>query len=266
MKKLDTSPIITGVGYPPSKKGFDFLYLSNQEILAAVAQAIGGESLTGTECYVLFGCVKTTIGVNTYSISYGYIYSAVDGEVYLYPGTGSLVAATAVILKLDTTAGIKYPATYNPVLFTDNTSKNVHVNNQLVASNGALNSGLINFDDLIFCQSYFKHTVGATGEPAYGAGFNGAGSVRFWKSKEMVTVLVQYMQSTNAIPSGATIFTLPVGFRPLGDVIFAGINQTSSSASVAAPAGLHITNTGVVNMVGEVTNAYYYFYGSFPIN
>ncbi len=267
MKKLDTSPIVTGVGYPPSKKGFDFLYLSNQEILAALAQAIGGDLVTGTEVYALWGCHKTLTAPNTYTISVGYIYDTQDGEVYYYPGVVGLVAATAIIMNIDLTAGIRYPVAYNPVLFSDNTSKNVHVNNQLVAADGALGSGLINFADLIFVQSYYnKHTVGATGEPAYGAGFSGAGSVRFWKNKEIVTILVQYMKSTNVTPSGATIFTLPAGFRPVAGVVLAGINITASTAGVASPAALQIDAAGVVNMFGEVTNDYYYFSGSFPIN
>src|ERR1035437_3166523 len=101
MKKLDTSPIIAGVGYPPSKKGFDFLYLSNQEMFAALAQAIGGESLSGSEIYVLWGCVKSTVGVNTYAITPGYIYNASGSEIYYYPGTLSLVAATSIQLSLD---------------------------------------------------------------------------------------------------------------------------------------------------------------------
>lgn len=199
MKKLDTSQIITGVGYPPSKKGFDFLYLSNQEILNALAQAVGGEAVFGSEAYVLFGCVKTDLGAGNFSISYGYIYDAVSGEVYLYPGTGGLAVATAIILNLDTTAGVKYPVAYNPVLFTDNTSKNVHVNNQLIAVDGALGSGLLNFDDLIFINGDWIEN------DAYTA---------YRRDRGIVYLNGLGGATGTAIGSVSTSLVLPLGFRP----------------------------------------------------
>lgn len=150
MKKLVTTDIITGVGYPPSKKGFDFLYTSNQEIFKALGQALSGKPVTGTEAYALFGCIETDLGAGNFSYSEGWIYDAVTQEIYYFPAVASIAIATAPILNLDTTASVKYPVAYNPVLFTNNTSKNVHLNNQFVLSNGTLGSGMINFDDLIY--------------------------------------------------------------------------------------------------------------------
>ena len=43
MKKINTTPITAGVAYPPSKKGFDFLQSSYQQVLGAIAQVLEGK-------------------------------------------------------------------------------------------------------------------------------------------------------------------------------------------------------------------------------
>ncbi len=199
MKKLDTTPIIAGVGYPPSKKGFDFLYASNKEMFKALAQGMAGQNLTGSETYVLSGCVKTALGGSNFSFSEGYMFNVTLGEIYFSPAVASIAIATEPILNIDISAGIKYSATYNPVLFTDNTNKNVHANEQMVISDGALGSGLINYADLIFLHgdwiandAYTSYR--RTGGCVYLNGLAGAVGT--------------------TMGSASTSLTLPVGFRP----------------------------------------------------
>jgi hypothetical protein len=148
MKKINTSSIAAGVAYPPSKKGFDFLQASYQQILGAIAQSVGGYPSTGTEAYVLFGCIKTSLGAGNYQYSEGYIYDGTTKEVYYFPAVASIHIATADVLTITTTAD----ATADPTTFTDGSVHNVHDVRTLVVSDGALNSADINFVDLIFCN------------------------------------------------------------------------------------------------------------------
>ena len=144
MKNLITTAIITGVGYPPSKPGFDYLYLSNKEMLNILAQSLGGPLLTNA-AYILFGCVKTDLGGGNFAFSEGAIYDSKTEEIYKLDAVASIPIATAPVMKITNS----FPAAFNPVKFTDGSLENAHEERKLVISDGALDSEDINFDELL---------------------------------------------------------------------------------------------------------------------
>lgn len=151
MKKIDTSTIAAGVAYPPSKKGFDFLQQSYQQILAAIAQGVAGQPTVGG-AYALYGCVETDLGAGNFSYTEGYIYDSVTAEVYYFPAVASIAIATAPVLTITTTPD----PTADPTTFTDGSIQNVHDVRTLVLSNGALGSADIDYDDVIQINQEWK--------------------------------------------------------------------------------------------------------------
>lgn len=240
MKKLITTPIIAGVAYPPSKKGFDFLYLSNQEIFASLAQALSGDPIAGTESFVLYGCEKHDLGGGNFSFDAGYIYNVPNNEVYLFPGHTSMAIATVAILKLDTTSSVKFPTVYNPSVFTDGSTHNVHQNNQLIVSDGALNSGLINFDDLLLVNTTTQRA------PSYAGSFiaDPGSPIKYRRKNRTLRIKGTTHYSVPAgIGGNITLFTLPVGFRPLETQSFPSTDVIGGTIGA-----VQITSAGVVSL------------------
>ncbi len=194
MKKIDTSTIAAGVAYPPSKKGFDFLQQSYQQILAAIAQGLGGQAVVGG-AYALYGCVETDLGAGNFSYTEGYIYDSVTEEVFYFPAVASIAIATAPVLTITITPD----PVADPTTFTDGSSQNVHDVRTLVVSDGALGSADINFDDVIQLNGVWlandaNTSYRRTGGAVYLNGLAGAVGT--------------------AMGNATTSFTLPVGYRP----------------------------------------------------
>jgi hypothetical protein len=81
------------------------------------------------------------------------------------------------------------------------------------------------------------HLVGTTGEPAYESGYAAAGgpdlAPGFWKLAGMV-----WLQGS-ADGSGGTVFSLPEGFRPVGDAHF-GTTTVQADGDVTAAANVSL--------------------------
>ena len=92
------------------------------------------------------------------------------------------------------------------------------------------------------------HEIGAAGEPTftfgsnYGSTFATAG---FRKDSEGYVQVKGLVTGVGA--AGRTIFTLPVGYRPLADHIFTGQNNSSAGSGQAR---LDVRSNGEVVLVG----------------
>lgn len=234
MKKIDTTPIAAGVAYPPSKKGFDFLQSSYQQILAAIAQGNGGQRLSSTAAFALYGCVETDLGAGNFSYTAGFIYDALTEEVYSFPAVASIAIATAPVLTITITPD----ATADPTTFTDGSSQNVHDVRTLVLSDGALGSADIDYDDVIFNNGKWIAndaftSYRRTGGCVYLNGLAGAGA-------------------GTAMTNTTTSLTLPVGFRPSVAVTLATVPYYDT---VGATFPINGSGTLTIATDGKVTHS-----------
>ncbi len=264
MNKVDTSDIATGVAYPPSKKGFDFLQDAHISMINTLAQTMCGEIGAGTSAYVLYGCVKASLGGSNYSFSKGAIYDQVSNEVYLFPAVASIAIATAPVLTITVTND----PTADPTLFTDGSSKNVHNVRTLVVSDGALGSANINFADLITLpESWIA--------PSFASAWSNNGSVcpagyyKDLKRSVRLRGLIDYaggVAVTGSEDVNITIFTLPDGYRPAYNQkfpVYASIAQAIGAILLTSTVlwTIQVLTTGEVQLMqvnvtaGPVTTA-----------
>lgn len=159
MKKIDTSPIAPGIGYPFSKNKLNFLQQAYQEPFAHLAQSRIGNTPSSTLGYILYGCVKTLISGSNYSFTAGAIYF--NGEIYPVAAISTITLTAAFILKITDVAD----PVADPTIFTDLSPHNVHRVRTLVISSATLNSGDLNYDDLVFLIN--KSTAYALTAKAY---------------------------------------------------------------------------------------------------
>lgn len=162
MRKVDTTPIVAGAAYPPSKKGLDFIQLSNAEAIAAIAQSIYGDT-DNASFYVLFGCEMT--GTGPFSFAPGWVYCSkntgtfVNGgnivpEIFYFPGATnqSIGVGQVAVLKMQAVADmVANPITGTipePTTFTDNTVHTAHTNRTLILAITASGTGDVDFDNL----------------------------------------------------------------------------------------------------------------------
>lgn len=209
MNRIKTSDILDpSIQQPFTGRSLDFLQDAISQTVAALAQSICKDDITDTQSYALYGCKKTSLGGSDYKFDAGFIYDTNSGEVYYFNGVASIAIATAPILSLV----ITNDPVADPITFTDSISRNVHNVRRLSVSDGALGSGIIDYADLIFLNDSI-HQVGAAGEPAYANSYGGA--VTFKKDPLKNKVVLQgNMTRATQETTGATAFTLPVGYRP----------------------------------------------------
>lgn len=89
------------------------------------------------------------------------------------------------------------------------------------------------------------HRVGTSGEPAYQNGWgDGAGSGLYFRKESEGTVRLRGRAvDAVSVASGETIFTLPVGYRPLANELFPCIAASGSSVYLAQ---VFVLSTGEV--------------------
>lgn len=238
MKKIKTTDIVAGAAYPPSKKGLDFLQQSYQEVLAYVSQAFIGNTPSTTVGYVLYGCVKTSLGGSNYSLTAGAIYF--NGEVYAVDAIASIAIATAPIMTITTTND----PTADPTIFTDGSSKNVHNIRKMVLSNGTLGTGTLDYEDLIFLNDDW-HYIGATGEPAFqNSWVNNGGSRGDVAFKRTLDKFVYFCGAMQGGSDATVAFTLPAGYRP---------SATVDTVALGFSAVVGTSNRVTVSTAGDVT-------------
>lgn len=209
MNKVDTSPIAAGVGYPPSKKGFDFLQNITQEMVPALAvsliSSVFGDSWDQTKPYALNGLYKNGGGTVIFQ---GYLYY--NGEVFFCPGYGFAVVHDSQFNIEDIPDPIA-----DPTQFTDGSIQNVHRRRRMVITDSAT-PGLFQWSTLVFVN----------GKDSWHNVSGGVGFQNSWDNYGTPYQNVRYKKEGNFVVldgglldggggTGTVAFTLPTGYRPL---------------------------------------------------
>lgn len=219
MKKIDSSLIIAGKKYRPTKKGLDFLQQAYAENFEDVVKSMIGDTYDSAVGYVLHGCLATLISGDDYSLTAGAIFF--NGEIYRVDAIATIALADTGILNIT----ITNDPVADPSKMTDDSIVNIHNIRKLVLSNGVADSGDINLDDLVYIselspESESWHLVGDVGEPAFQNSWTSPGTllgdpvneVSF--KKRGTTLMLRGMAYKAVTVTTSIIFTLPVGYRP----------------------------------------------------
>lgn len=128
MKKINTSFVVDPtIQQPFTTKSLDFLQMNSKEMIYAICRNLVTMSGRTYSSSVPYYIAQNNMGIIT---SDGFIFF--NDELYVMnENTASLAYAI-----VDTTAD----ATYDPLLFTDNVSRNVHNNRRLTFTSTALGS------------------------------------------------------------------------------------------------------------------------------
>lgn len=127
MKKIDSSNIASGVQQPFIKPTWVHLQEAFQEPIYALGRMLAGQFSGVT---VLYGCVNSTPGSGTFTISAGAVFY--NDEVYLVDAATLTPGGGQVVIGTITTTYIAS----DPLLFTDGSSHDVHEIRKIVFSSG----------------------------------------------------------------------------------------------------------------------------------
>lgn len=143
MNLLKTSDIVDPViGEPFTGPMLAYLQNAYNEVVAALAQSLTGNNTVQLNTpYILYGCISSVVGTNTYAFTSGYIFY--NGIIYYLPAItnislpGGLYGTTTntpndAICTITTTTD----ASVDPLVFTDLVPRNVTLVSRLVISNG----------------------------------------------------------------------------------------------------------------------------------
>jgi len=203
MKKIDVSQIVDpSIQQPFTGLSLDFLQEGNKQMIFAICQNI----------------IKSH-GL-TYNVAVPYLISATSNAGF--PSDGIVFFNDELYIMRENVASLTYavidttPDTVaDPLLFTDNVTRNVH-NNRYLEFTNTLSGSLFAIADIIDitrAQIMPVVTVGSGGSaPAYQNSWGASTAVTYRKNIDGLL----YLQgiATKATTSTGTIFTLPVGYRP----------------------------------------------------
>lgn len=164
MKKIGYSYIAAGAAQPFKKGTWKHMQESYYEAIEAL---LNGLVVNTTLANALYGCLDSTPGTGTFTISAGAIYY--QGEIYLVdaatftPGGGQTAVCTI------TTTYYTDP-TADPVTFTDAATHNVHEIRTIVIAAGVSGSGTFNFSAVKFFSTALKTKSLVIGDITVSAG------------------------------------------------------------------------------------------------
>ena len=203
MRKIDVSQIVDpNIQQPFTGLSLDFLQTGEKQMIFAICQNIlksKGFAYSATVPYLISPTSNagfTSDGI----IFYG-------GELYIMRENVASLQYTVI----DTTPD----ATADPLLFTDNVSRNVH-NNRYLTFSASATGALFDFNNIVDATGLYQPAtvVGSGGSaPAFGSGWTAVDGVAFRKSGSGLIALNGSLQKTTN-PTGV-MFVLPTGYRPL---------------------------------------------------
>lgn len=246
-----------------NRSNYDLTHLN--DAIGQLQQVIHAALGNGNSVIILSG-IEVTLS-STIDISAGWI--AVDGVIYYCAG-GSVGSGLTPYLAVTTA----YPA-YNPVVYADGNSKNVHADITLtlygaaspsnpsdidLLGGGAVRIGealanIIGFDPADYLSSSLSYLtsamspwryVGLSGQPTFIGGasnWNATEKVRFMKDQTNTVWLNGLIQ----VPSAGTgdMFTLPSGYVPSQKTTFGCWGMAGSTPFIAQV---------IINVSGDVSN------------
>lgn len=208
MRKIDVSQIVDpNIQQPFTGLSLDFLQTGTKQMVFALCWNIvksKGLSYSSTVPYLISSTANagfTSDGV----VFYG-------GELYIM--TENIASLQYAVI--DTTPD----ATADPLLFTDNVSRNVH-NNRYLTFSASATGALFDFNNIVDATGLYQPAtvVGSGGSaPAFGSGWTATDYVTFRKSGSGLITLGG--SATKATLPDGIIFTLPTGYRPAAYSIF----------------------------------------------
>jgi hypothetical protein len=236
MKKLLTNSISTTVGFPIKSGTLDFLQTASSEMLIALARSIVGKDYSASTPYALYGCNNTGSGTS-YQIQEGIVL--LDGILYFTPnGYFTLPSGSDVYLVKGT--GYVTSSVADPVLFTDGVSRNVHQDISMsIQYTPTAPSPTVGFaySDLVIIWEMPYISVSSYGADVV------SGTAKYKINRDGLVSLSGNVTLDATTPTTTTLFTLPVGYRPIND-LWLPIFAKSSTTSVIA--SLKIDTAGVV--------------------
>jgi len=238
MKNLLTNSISTTVGFPVKSGTLDFLQTASSEMLIAIARSIVGKGYSASTPYALYGCNNLGSG-STYDIQAGIILW--NGALYLCGGgyIPSLPAGTTVYLTKNTSYVTSSIA--DPVTFTDGVTRNVHQDTtMLVGYNAIAPSPTVGFaySSLVLVSEMPYISVASYGSDV------ASGTAKYKINRDGLISLSGRVILDASTTYFATLFTLPVGYRPTNDLWLPIFCITSGGSMLIA--SLQIDTGGLV--------------------
>lgn len=136
MKRLNTSPITSGIAMPIKSGTLDFLQDAHKETTANIVASLLGFIPDANTVYILNGCVNSNTSPS-YNVSAGSVYY--NGEIYDVPAFN--FTTTGTDLPYGNLAVTQYTTNADGVQFTDGTTRNVHDIRKIVVSATSVNTG-----------------------------------------------------------------------------------------------------------------------------
>lgn len=226
MNYINTSFIVDPNSQQPFLgKSLRFLQNATTEILLALAETIIGETYDISIPYILKGV--TPYGTNQYTS--GYILW--NGTIFHFPGKDDTDPFVHVpVLNFDETPDFHY----DPVTFSDGSSKNVHLMQTYVMADAV--SGDILLSDCVYLHKEWTNIP-------VGTDFTAVGKFQYRKNIGNI-VEIRGQVHSSASPTHQIIGTLPVGFRPL---------EVTRRLLISIQANNGLPNTVEININGEIT-------------
>lgn len=236
MKNLLTNSITTTVGFPVKSGTLDFLQTASSEMLVAIARSIVGKSYSASTPYALYGCNNTGSG-SSYVIEAGAILW--DGVLYLVPAvTFTLTGGNSVFVSKSTSYVTSSVA--DPVTFTDGVTRNVHADTIMNVYQSALvpsPTAGFSYSSLVLFSEMPYISVSSYGSDV------ASGTAKYKKNQDGLVSLSGKVTLDASTTYFATLFTLPVGYRPTND-LWLPIHSNNGSTSLIAT--LQIDTAGLV--------------------
>ena len=240
MKKINYSNIAPGIAQPFLKDTWDYLQTGLQDSLTALAKGlIGDDFASGVN--ILWGCKV----ISATQVSSGWVYY--QGELYACTGWNGVVTDTLVGVLVTGYSG------NDPVKFSDGSMHNVHENKYLVLHDAVSGSGIADLSDFAYGLTDTWHVVDDAGEPQFSLHHSQNATYRklSFKKHGFTNVHLNGAWDVSAFGGGNynSVFTLPVGYRPLKPqryVIYA--ENAAITSDTPALAELYIDSTGVVSI------------------
>lgn len=145
MKKIKTSDITGGAGFPVKKGTLDLLQAAYTEIVEDVVRSRVGDGYDSSKAYILYGLKRTGTG-QVYNVTAGALFF--NGEVYRVAAFNFTATAGQTAVGTITTTNI-VESSSDPVTFTDGANHNVHEIRTIIFADAISGSGDVNFNDII---------------------------------------------------------------------------------------------------------------------
>lgn len=264
MNTIDTSLIVDpNVQQPFTGPSLAFLQNATLEAISNVVKGLAYPSYSSSQVYVLYGCERTGAADGAASGAAAVAAGAVfyNGEVFTVPA----FSTTNINSQTLYSALVSTSVSPDPVLFSDNSSKNVHFQRQWVVSQSG--SGSNAQSSWVYLSKPTWNYIGDSGKPTFKTNWGNYNLLGYGDpvgySIDKDGFLCLRGIATNTGNVSPTLFTLPVGFRPTSKVVL-GLTTDSVSAplslsdnSTMTQMTITIASTGDVS-IGSTTAGHTY--------